>query len=804
MNLSLSKTSRTAYLFSILALLLSSCITSPQPAAAVPQATPTTSSSFSGSTPQTASSGGEYSDPSMPIPTVSPLFLDLRQNPTPQASDTSATASSPEHTSSSTIGLTTSTNPIYNEKLDQNWTIRHNSGISVNLMSRDAANSGDYSLAVTPIKGSSRLYFTVKANSSQIYPRDSILGLSFWLYSGGQIIQPDDMSVSMSGSNAYSYWVADDTSVKNIYEPVFSETRLYYLGINRSIPPETWVKVELWLDDRIYDPDYINITGFYLTIADTITDTIFLDDIELISLETTAQATEEENEEQSTDSQAAPLPGSENVYETVVGVHVDLTRVTHAISPLIYGVTTANEEYLEAIQIPLNSWGGNPSTRYNWKHGHAWNAGRDYFFKNGNYGVTSGSASDQFVEKSLSVGAEIRLTVPTLGWVAKNDDLNTCSFPGPDGECRDLPRVTCENPSIIADPTLANTKSGVKFIQDWILHLIENKGFNVRFIAMDNEPELWGWTHYDVHPDCTTYQEVLDKYIEYGSAVREVAPEAELAGPVTSGWWFYWNSGAGAADKRAHGNEHFLPWFLTKVREHEEQNDIRILDVLDIHYYPQNVYNYEDDPATSALRLRSTRSLWDYNYIDESWINEAVALIPRMKALIDEYAPGIKLGISEWNWGGEISMSGALAVADVLGIFGKEDVYYAAYYGYPPEESPTYYAFKMYRNFDSRGSHFGDRSVWTESTEYDLVSSYAAIDSQTGKLHIMLINKDPEAFIPLQVYLKGFDPQGRAQLYHYSQEAVDAILESRITISGDQFDIELPPYSITLIVMDPN
>jgi hypothetical protein len=740
----------------------------------------------------------------MPIPTVSPLFLDLRQNPIPQPPDLSASVPGPEQPVPSMVGLTHSTTPIYGEKLDQNWTIRHNSGISVNLMSRDAANSGDYSLAVTPLKSSSRLYFTVKANSSQVYPRDGILGLSFWLYSGGQIIQPDEMSVSMSGSNAYAYWVADDTSVKNIYEPVFSETRLYYLGINRSIPPETWVKVELWLDDRIYDPDYVNITGFYLTIADTITEPIFLDDIELINLETTASAPEDENEAQSTDPQAAPLAGSENVYETLVGVHVDLTRTTHAISPLIYGVTTADEEYLEALQIPLNSWGGNPSTRYNWKHGRAWNAGRDYFFKNGNYGVTSGSASDSFVEKSGSAGAEVRLTVPTLGWVAKNDDLNTCSFPLPNGECGDLPQVTCENPSVIADPYRANTKSDVQSIQEWMTHMLERKGFNLRFVAMDNEPELWGWTHYDVHPTCTTYQEVLDKYIEYASAIREVAPEVELAGPITSGWWHYWNSAAGALDKLSHGNEPFLPWFLTKVRAHEEQNDIRILDVLDIHYYPQNVYNYEDDPETAALRLRSTRSLWDPNYTDESWINEAVTLIPRMKELIDRYAPGIQLGISEWNWGGEISMSGALAAADVLGIFGKEDVYYAAYYGFPPEKSPTYYAFKMYRNFDGRGSHFGDRSVWTESTEYDLVSSYAAIDSQTGKLHLMLINKDPEAFIPLQVYLKGFDPQGRAQLYRYSQEAIGAILESRVTVSGDQFDIELPPYSITLIVMDPN
>ena len=30
-----------------------------------------------------------------------------------------------------------------------------------------------------------------------------------------------------------------------------------------------------------------------------------------------------------------------------------------------------------------------------------------------------------------------------------------------------------------------------------------------------------------------------------------------------------------------------------------------------------------NDPATNALRLRSTRALWDPSYVDESWINTA-------------------------------------------------------------------------------------------------------------------------------------------------------------------------------------
>ena len=48
----------------------------------------------------------------------------------------------------------------------------------------------------------------------------------------------------------------------------------------------------------------------------------------------------------------------------------------------------------------------------------------------------------------------------------------------------------------------------------------------------------------------------------------------------------------------------------------------RTLDILDIHYYPQasGVTSNKTDAATAALRLRSTRSLWDPTYTDESWI----------------------------------------------------------------------------------------------------------------------------------------------------------------------------------------
>jgi hypothetical protein len=482
-------------------------------------------------------------------------------------------------------------------------------------------------------------------------------------------------------------------------------------------------------------------------------------------------------------------------------IRVDTALDVHPISPLIYGFNGAPVELQQALGVKLNRWGGNPSTRYNWKLGNAWNAGRDWFYRNGDYGYTGPSASDDFVKETLASGAEALVTLPTLGWVAKNSDTNTCSFPASDGGCGDAEKADCDTPGAIADPNRANVPSDVSSAVDWVKHLLNDKKFAVRFFAMDNEPDIWGTTHYDVHPSCTTYEEIRDKYIEYASAVRAVAPNAELLGPVSCCWYFYWNSAAGTLDKIKHAGQDFLPWFVDSIRQHDQQAGVRTLDVLDIHYYPEGLYNDDADPVTAAHRLRSTRSLWDKTYADESWIGEPVNLISRMKQLLAEHYPGTRLGISEWNWGADKTVNGALAIADVLGIFGREDVYLAGYWRYPDMGSPGFYAFKMFMNYDGQGGHFGETSVQATSSAPDQISSYAALDSTHKRLTLMLVNKNPNAELPATLEIKSFDPHAKAMLYRYSSASPGAIVSAPVTLdqSGAQ---TLPAYSISLFEIE--
>jgi len=507
------------------------------------------------------------------------------------------------------------------------------------------------------------------------------------------------------------------------------------------------------------------------------------------------------------DAQIGPPPSSTSVgtRDSQVDGPFTVTVRTDAevgpISPLIRGMSGVDPQYMRDAGVTVNSWGGNPSTRFNYVIGHAWNAAADWEFRNTSYGNTGDNALS-FVQDTNTAGAAVRLAVPTLGWIAKNDDDNTCSFPTDGGGCLTAEDAgTCNDPGEVADPNLANVPSTPDMVAAWVDRLVNEQGQQIDFIAMDNEPEIWGLTHYDVHPECSTYEEILDKYLTYASRVREVAPDAELLGPVACCWFDYWHDVApGTAD----GDDvDYLTWFLESVRAHDEQTGQSTIDVLDVHYYPQtDVYNDEVDEDTAARRLRSTQSLWESQYTDESWINTRIRFIPRMKETIADAYPGLKLGISEWNFGADGSMNGALAIADTLGIYGRDGVYMASYWRNPEAQSPGYFAFKMYGNYDDQASSFSGTAVAADSADIHRVASYAAIDPTDGKLRLMLINKQPDEDVDVRVDLGAWDAASAKQ-FRYSEDTADAIVPSDLAIAGSGVDVELPAYSITLLELTP-
>jgi hypothetical protein len=412
--------------------------------------------------------------------------------------------------------------------------------------------------------------------------------------------------------------------------------------------------------------------------------------------------------------------------------------------------------------------------------GDAWNAARDWEFRNTSTN-TDGAAADTFVTQARSAGATPLLTVPMLGWVARNNDnqVQSVGVPNQGGPAINANGAVAgydptQNRAVTSVPSFA-TKGSVfsdtpsaaapaVYQDEWIHHLVDRFGADgVRFFAMDNEPDLWSITHTDVHPAQMSYQSMLDTFEQYSNAVKAQEPNALVLGPDVSGWTSYMYSALDRgtdnyhthADRTAHGNQEFLAWWLAQVARQDRASGTRTLDLLDVHYYPQadGVWSDAADPAAQALRIRSTRSLWDPTYGDESWIGEPVMLIPRLKQWVNQNYPGTGIAITEYSWGAEKDASGAVALATVLGIFGQYGVDLATYWAYPDPKSPAGAAFRLYRNADGQGATFGDRELPASSSNPGL-AVFAARHSDRPEVDVMLINQSAAGPANVRLNLK--------------------------------------------------
>ncbi len=512
-----------------------------------------------------------------------------------------------------------------------------------------------------------------------------------------------------------------------------------------------------------------------------------------------------------------------------ITVKIDAKANQKPISPLIYGMAFASTSQLSDLNSPLNRAGGNTTTRYNWKL-NADNRGMDWYFESLPYAsAVAGEGADTFITNTRAGGAEPSLTVPLIDWVAKlgsnrgklssfsikkygaqtDSDAQWFSDAGNGIKKSNNKFVTGNNPND------ANTPSNSTFQQDWIKHLtgkwgVANKG-GVRYYHLDNEPSIWFSTHRDVHPVGVKMEEMRDKIIDYAGKIRAVDPNAILIGPEEWGWSGYilsgydqqygsingWNN---LPDKKAHGNQDYLPWLLSELHKNEVSSGTRLLDVFSVHFYPQGG-EYSNDVSNSMQlrRNRSTRALWDANYVDETWIGTQVQLIPRMRNWVSTYYPGLQTGITEYNWGAEAYINGATTQADILGIFGREGLDMATRWTTPDPSTPTYKAIKMYRNYDGFKSTFGDTSVQATVPNPDNVSTFAATRTIDGALTVMVISKYLGGDTPITLSLANFAHNGTAQVYQLtSANTINHLADKAVT--GSSLAVTVPAQSITLYV----
>ena len=318
----------------------------------------------------------------------------------------------------------------------------------------------------------------------------------------------------------------------------------------------------------------------------------------------------------------------------------------------------------------------------------------------------------------------------------------------------------------------------------------------VKFYDLDNEPGIWSQTHPRIHPKPTGYWEMVTLTEKLAFAVTKVDPTAQILGPVSYGWQEFLNlqnSPDSGEINKTEGT--FLDFYLKQMKALEAHDGRRLLHILDLHWYPEaqgggnpstvstgspqaglgakRITEGDTSPESVEARLQAPRSLWDPGYVEKSWITQSstqgksIQLIPWLKGKIDQDYPGTGLGFSEYDYGAGDHISGGIAQADALGIFGKYGVSLAAQWGKLKPYNLA--AFRLYRDYDGKGSAFGDTEVSSGSDDITQTSIYASTDSKpNGVLWVVVLNKNQRESLTGKFEIQGKESYKNWQRYGFN------------------------------------
>jgi fibronectin type 3 domain-containing protein len=568
-------------------------------------------------------------------------------------------------------------------------------------------------------------------------------------------------------------------------------------------------------------------------------------------------------------SQVSATPAS----STAVNVTVDVLADRHVISPYVYGVNfPPSAGYITNTRATLVRWGGNGSSTYNWKLGTD-NADNDYFFEDFAFGALGNSAdsdSAQFITDVKAAGGTPLTTMAMLPWVAqspeqslqqgngsnnyhwvfsvsqdnacsstaKTDQFNRDAGVNLDSDCSTTMVASQAQLNrayfpLLDDHTQACSAGTCEYRIDWVTDATKGlsqafgntntcslfPNFNINschLYNMDNEIDIWGGTHVDVHPNPTTYNELRDVYLTEAGKLGTWDPQAVRFGWVSCCWYYYWNSAAGGSDKSGHAGEDFMPWWLNEVAWNDQINGTRTLDVFDLHAYTEASGSGLTLAQQQALTVNITRDWWDPNYTSQAWFgstsvtgnqpNDNIPFrIPRARAWANTIYPGTPLAFTEWNFvmvspNGETDFSTALADVDAWGILGRERVSYSTRWTASATNSPAYNSLLLYRNFDGAKSAFNPISVSATSnaSNQGLLSVYASTNIPGTSVTLIVVNKDPVNSVNTQISLNNFTPS-QVTAYTLSKASPNSIAAG--PTQGWSGSMNFPPFSATLLLV---
>lgn len=504
-------------------------------------------------------------------------------------------------------------------------------------------------------------------------------------------------------------------------------------------------------------------------------------------------------------------------------------------------------------------WGGNLTSRYNWRDDVS-NAANDWFWMCVGPDQRPERVQDRewgrFLSDSRRYQLEVNLCIPIGDWVAKRPEPGQVlgSFPvsvyGPQQrEDRGLGNGVRKDGTRIldADPARANIPNSVAFQREWLETIKTQFGGAktgpVKWIGLDNEVGLWHSTHRDVMPKgIWTTDELVRRNLEYAAMVKSVDPGWRVLG--FSGWghldlrgsdmdWSppgpdghhrrfqFANESERLRDQRENrqGLSSF-EWYLKQVTAAERKAGKRLIDGISLNWY--TAYQGKDasgkviglnddlpyDPVIAPQQFEATRGYWDPTYVNaDTWTRHEQnakelyepfePLLPRLRAIIDRYRPGLPLAITEWGPGSRSHFHGGLLRAIVMGTFMRENLWMANNWWNIQPGSWQFTAQCLFSNYDGQKGHVLGRFRSSTSTdrEVDVV-----VTERPGLRHVILVNRNPN--VGKQVSLPAAGGR-KAQAWVYREangKALAPLME--VTTAGDRITVTLPAFSAAVVRME--
>ncbi|MDO6432693.1 glycoside hydrolase family 44 protein [Flavitalea sp. BT771] len=263
---------------------------------------------------------------------------------------------------------------------------------------------------------------------------------------------------------------------------------------------------------------------------------------------------------------------------------------------------------------------------------------------------------------------------------------------------------------------------------------------HLRYWNMDNEVEIWSGTHDDVMPVQLDAESFMQRFFAVAKKARALCPGIKLSGPVSPNEWQWYAFGAGPVTGSDGFRYPWLQYFIKRLAEEQQRTGIRLLDVIDLHFYPGST-NPADIVQYHRVFFDSSYAYPEANgvhLVNGGWDNsiQIEDVFGRCQNWLNQYmgpGNGVTFGVSETavNLNNNPNAQ-AVWYGSTLGEFMKHGVEYFSPWNW---EKGMWETLHLYSRYNKK------TSIQALSNDELNVSAYATASDANDSITVVLVNR---------------------------------------------------------------